>query len=220
MIWYLNQQNINFRIDDDVRIAIRGELMLHCEKLIGARWDKSNSPVQLVQAFALFQLDSSGGGDNKGYQDSREICRIKCSMLQLFFCGIKISPSSNHDRYYKILPAWIEKAGWVEVAWGPSGPESHRTPHSPDLAPGALVIWIYIDVVVGRYGPNPNFFRGEQEFGTHIHTGVYEIVFCGTFILIKNSSNFRRNSSFESILEKKLPLSVYFRKNSPFQLIL
>ena len=129
------------------RIAIKGELMLHCEKLIGARWDKSNSPVQLVQAFALFQLDSSGGGDNKGYQDSREICRIKCSMLQLIFCGIKISPSSNHDRYYKILLASIEKAGWVEVAWGPSGLESHRTPHSPDLAPGPVVIWIYINVV-------------------------------------------------------------------------
>ena len=44
------------------------------------------------------------------------------------------------------MPAWIEKAGWVEVAWGPSGLESHRTPHSPDLAPGPVAIWIYINV--------------------------------------------------------------------------
>ena len=39
------------------------------------------------------------------------------------------------------------------------------------------------------------------------HPGVYKMTFWRIIILIKNSSNFR----------KKLPLWVYFRKNSPFE---
>ena len=45
------------------------------------------------------------------------------------------------------------------------------------------------------------------------------MTFLRIIILMKNSSNFRKNSPFESILEKNPPSNL-FRKNSPFEPIL